>query len=65
MSTATHMSRNEEKGVREFYFSAETEEEIEEWKTFIDLARANAIYNDFVATYGRIKFPLGLDQAES
>ena len=45
-------------GVREFYFSADNNDELEQWKTFIEFLRAKSIYDDFVNTFGKISFPL-------
>lgn len=48
--------------VRKFYFAAKDEDMLEEWSIFIEFAKAKAIYDDFVANFGHIAFPLGANQ---
>jgi len=36
----------------------ETEDELNEWATYLEFAKAYAIYVDFVTNFGRISFPI-------
>lgn len=36
----------------------ETEDELNEWATYLEFARAYAVYVDFANNFGRIPFPL-------
>ena len=56
--TGSWFKKNKEMGIRNFYFSAENSEELEEWKTHIEFIRAKAVYDDFVKSFGKISFPL-------
>jgi len=46
-------------GERKFYFAASDEESLEQWTIFIEFARAKAIYDEFVNSFGKIQFPIG------
>jgi adenylate cyclase 10 len=39
---------------RRFYFSATTEDILEEWIIYLEFARAKAIYDEFVNNFGKI-----------
>lgn len=56
--TGSWWKKHKERGIRNFYFSALTIDELEEWKTYIEFVRAKAIYDEFVNTFGKISFPL-------
>ena len=49
---------NKFQGIREFYFAARNNDELEQWTTSMEFMRAKAIYDDFVNTFGKITFPL-------
>lgn len=50
--------KDKEMGIREFYFSAYSYDELEQWTTYMEFIRAKAIYDSFVNTFGKISFPL-------
>ena len=62
--TGSWLKKRKEMGIRNFYFSALTTDELEEWKTYIEFVRAKAIYDDFVNTFGKISFPLSANAQE-
>ncbi len=62
--TGQWWKKHKEMGIRNFYFSALTTDELEEWKTYIEFVRAKAIYDDFVNTFGKISFPLSANAQE-
>jgi len=62
--TGSWWKKNKEMGIRNFYFSTLTTDELEEWKTYIEFVRAKAIYDDFVNTFGKISFPLSANGQE-
>lgn len=43
---------------RKFYFSAEKEDQLEQWIIYLEFLKAKAIYDQFVEQFGRIPFPL-------
>ena len=53
------LKKDKEMGIREFYFSAVDNDELEQWTTYIEFTKAKAIYESFVNTFGKISFPLG------
>ena len=53
------LKKDKEMGIREFYFSAVDNDELEQWTTYIEFTKAKAIYDSFVNTFGKISFPLG------
>ena len=50
--------KDKDMGLREFYFSAVSNDELEQWTTYMEFIRAKAIYDQFVNTFGKISFPL-------
>ena len=53
---------------RKFYFAALDNESLESWTIYLEFAKTKAIYDEFVASYGKIQFPLnsqidGYDQS--
>ena len=62
--TGSWLKKGKEMGIRNFYFSALSTDELEEWKTFIEFVRAKAVYDDFVNTFGKISFPLSSNADE-
>ena len=62
--TGSWWKKHKEMGIRNFYFSTRTTDELEEWKTYIEFVRAKAIYDDFVNTFGKISFPLSSNAQE-
>ena len=50
--------KEKDMGIREFYFSAYSNDELEQWTTYMEFIRAKAIYDAFVNTFGKISFPL-------
>ena len=50
--------KDKDMGIREFYFSAYSDDELEQWTTYMEFIRAKAIYDSFVNTFGKISFPL-------
>ena len=52
------MKKNKEMGERKFYFSALSEDALEQWIIYLEFAKAKAVYDDFVNTYGKISFPI-------
>lgn len=59
------LKKDKEMGIREFYFSAYSNDELEEWTTYIEFIKAKAIYDSFVNTFGKISFPLGNTNLEN
>ena len=47
---------------RKVYFALETEDELNEWLTYLEFAKAYAIYMDFVTNFGKISFPLSSNE---
>ncbi|CAD8124494.1 unnamed protein product [Paramecium sonneborni] len=43
---------------RDFYFSATSEEQMEEWTIYIEFMRVKATYDEFVNNFGKIQFPI-------
>ncbi|CAD8204339.1 unnamed protein product [Paramecium octaurelia] len=43
---------------RDFYFSASSEELMEEWTIYIEFMRVKATYDEFVNNFGKIQFPI-------
>ncbi|CAD8122137.1 unnamed protein product [Paramecium sonneborni] len=43
---------------RDFYFSAISEEGMEEWTIYIEFMRVKATYDEFVNNFGKIQFPI-------
>eukprot|EP01015_Nassula_variabilis_P021926 TRINITY_DN3968_c0_g1_i4.p1 TRINITY_DN3968_c0_g1~~TRINITY_DN3968_c0_g1_i4.p1 ORF type:complete len:299 (-),score=37.01 TRINITY_DN3968_c0_g1_i4:64-915(-) len=64
ISAGKYMKKNVEMGRRVFCLSAPTVEEVEDWLTFIELARTYAIYNQFTQKFGRVNFPLASNNDE-
>lgn len=48
--------------LRKFYFAAQSEDQLEEWSIYLEFAKAKAIYDEFVANFGKISFPIGMNQ---
>ena len=40
------------------YFAVEFEDELNEWVTYLEFAKAYAVYIDFVVNLGGISFPI-------
>jgi adenylate cyclase 10 len=40
----------------------ETEDQLNEWVTYLEFAKAYAVYMDFVNNFGRISFPLSFNE---
>lgn len=59
MSATSWVKRQKELGERRFFYSAENEEALEQWIIYLEFARAKALYDDFVNSYGKISFPIG------
>ncbi len=49
---------------RTFHFQFENEEDYEEWTIYFDFSRAKAIYDDFVNNFGKISFPLNINNIQ-
>ncbi|CAD8189376.1 unnamed protein product [Paramecium octaurelia] len=47
---------------RKVQFALETEDELNEWVTYLEFAKAYAIYMDFVYNFGKISFPLSSNE---
>ncbi|CAD8109893.1 unnamed protein product [Paramecium primaurelia] len=43
---------------RDFYFSANSDESMEEWTIYIEFMRVKATYDEFVNNFGKIQFPI-------
>jgi adenylate cyclase 10 len=48
--------------LRKFFFAALSEDQLEEWSIYLEFAKAKAIYDEFVANFGKISFPIGINQ---
>ena len=53
---------NKDLGLVHINFAHDEFDILEEWATYIEFARAKAIYDDFVNTFGKISFPLQSEQ---
>lgn len=63
LRTGSYQTRdNKDLGLVQMNFAHEEFDVLEEWATYIEFARAKAIYDDFVNTFGKISFPLQSDQ---
>lgn len=63
LRTGSYQTRdNKDLGLVHMNFAHEEFDVLEEWATYIEFARAKAIYDDFVNTFGKISFPLQSDQ---
>lgn len=62
VSASSWIKKAREMPIRKFFFAALSEDILEEWSIFLEFAKAKAIYEDFTASFGRISFPLGLNQ---
>ncbi|CAK63665.1 unnamed protein product (macronuclear) [Paramecium tetraurelia] len=62
--TTSQWSRGKQvfENYRKVYFALETEDELNEWITYLEFAKAYAIYMDFVNNFGRIQFPLSSNE---
>ncbi|CAD8085181.1 unnamed protein product [Paramecium sonneborni] len=47
---------------RKVQFALETEDDMNEWVTYLEFAKAYAIYMDFVNNFGKISFPLSSNE---
>ena len=62
LRTGSFQTPDKDIGLVHLYFSHEDFDILEEWATYIEFARAKAIYDDFVNTFGKISFPLQSEQ---
>lgn len=63
LQTGSFQTReNKDLGLVQLLFSHQDFDILEEWATYIEFARAKAIYDDFVNTFGKISFPLQSEQ---
>jgi len=62
LKSGSFQKDNKDTGLVQLYFSHEEFDVLEEWAIYIEFARAKAIYDDFVNTFGKIAFPLQSEQ---
>ena len=54
------MHREKEENIGKFYMAFDSSEEVEQWSIYFELAKAKAIYEEFVNNFGKISFPINL-----
>lgn len=56
------IKKSVEKNERKFYFAVGNYSELEEWTIYLEFARSQASYDEFVNHFGKIQFPIGLSE---
>ena len=59
LSVTGWQKKEREMNERKFYFAAEDEEGLESWMIYIEFAKAKAVYDGFVNSFGKVQFPIG------